>query len=107
METKNTATNLPDLATLETLALDYVRQNAGCEISGFMQSVFPSPAFVAGDAAWNTRRLRWQDEAYSGNGVEYANCAWRKCALAFIALTKAGQIREHITGFGFSTYSIR
>lgn len=105
METKP-ARNIPATEMLEALALAFVR-NGGAEISQFIGTVYPCPAFDANDSTWNARRLRWQDEVYSGNGVAYADCVSSQCTQAFIRLTKSGKIREHITGWGFSTYSAR
>lgn len=83
-------------------------------IADVEKQIYPIPALPAvhtdeSVAAWReadaARNLAVYGLAHGRMAMPYADTLSSKVSAAFIRMTKAGRIREHISGYGFSTYS--
>lgn len=104
-------------AELEAHALATIR-DGGTEIGDCTKRIFPEPAFPAPADRTPENIQTWREATAAWNQIvhgigpdgrcvgEHADCLSSKVTWAFIRLTKAGKLREHCTGFGFSRYSL-
>lgn len=92
-------------AQLDEAVLQFVREG-GSDLDDCLKKLFPAPAWNDADVeGWRAADAAWKAVAYWVKGAPYGSGVSTKITLSFIRLTKANKIREHITGYGFSSYS--
>lgn len=98
-----------DAAVLANVARVKAERDDLTSIGETASKLYPAPEFTPQDVeGWREKDEQWKANFYGSiRQIAYADCVSCHVARAFIRLTKAGKIREHITGHGFSLYSLR
>lgn len=107
--------NNPLLTEFESRVLSLIAAANGDQVGedAVLHACFPPPEYPKGalvgspeSRAWLVTQRAWQDRAFSGNGVEYADCYARASSLALIRLINLKLIREFNNGFNCGSYAI-
>ena len=116
--TRNMNTNAISVNSLSDYQLDVLVVKAvqlGCEgVADVEKQLYPMPHYPSHEtpqavAEWREADAKRNLAVYGLAGgrmaVPYGETLSSRVTGAFIRMTKAGRIREHISGWGFSTYS--
>lgn len=110
-------TNIPPLSEMESKILAFIaskdEDEKGAEVweGEILARMFPPPIYPKNGTreqidAWLKSSRAYNDRAYSGNGVKYADCYSHQCSLALIRLIQLKLIKEHNNGFNVGFYSL-